>query len=107
MLSAYYRYQASPNGISQIDLSGQWPLSNRWYAVGRFNYSLEDRRFVDTVAGLEYQQDCWLLRFVVQRFATTAQTTTTNFYLQLELNGLTSVGSSVANLKRNILATSR
>ena len=52
VLSAYYRYQASPNGISQIDLSGQWPLSNRWYAVGRFNYSLEDRRFVDTVAGL-------------------------------------------------------
>jgi len=101
VLTAYYRYQS--NGISQIDLSGQWPLSNRWYAVGRFNYSLEDSRFVDTVAGLEYQQDCWLLRFVVQRFATTAQTTTTNFYLQLELNGLTSVGSSAANLlKRNI-----
>ena len=53
--------------------------------------------------GFEYQQDCWLLRFVVQKFATTAQQTTTNFYLQLELNGLTSVGSSVANLlQRNI-----
>jgi LPS-assembly protein len=101
VLTAYYRYQS--DGISQVDISGQWPLSNRWYAVGRFNYSLEDKRFVDTVAGLEYQQDCWLLRFVVQRFATTAQKTTTNFYLQLELNGLTSVGSSAANLlQRNI-----
>ena len=101
VLSAYYRYQS--DGISQIDLAGQWPLSNRWYAVGRFNYSLEDSRFVDIVAGLEYQQDCWLLRFVVQRFATTTQLTTTNFYLQLELNGLTSIGSSAANLlKRNI-----
>ena len=101
VLSAYYRYQT--NGISQVDLSGQWPLSNNWYAVGRFNYSLQDRRLIDTVAGLEYQQDCWLLRFVVQRFATTALTTTTNFYLQLELNGLTSVGSSAANLlQRNI-----
>jgi LPS-assembly protein len=108
VLSAYYRYQAKSlgsqdSGISQIDLSGQWPLSNNWYAVGRFNYSLQDRRLIDTVAGLEYQQDCWLLRFVVQRFATTALTTTTNFYLQLELNGLTSVGSSAANLlQRNI-----
>ena len=103
VLSAYYRYQASPNGISQIDLSGQWPLSNRWYAVGRINYSFLDSRFIDTMAGFEYQQDCWLLRFVVQKFATTAQQTTTNFYLQLELNGLTSVGSSVANLlQRNI-----
>ncbi len=101
VLSAYYRYQT--NGISQVDLSGQWPLSNNWYAVGRFNYSLQDRRLIDTVAGLEYQQDCWLLRFVVQRFATTALTTTTNFYLQLELNGLTSVGSSAASLlQRNI-----
>ena len=101
MLTAYYRYQ--PDGITQIDISGQWPLSNRWYAVGRINYSLEDKRMVDTVAALEYQQDCWLLRFAMQRFATTAQTTTTNFYVQLELNGLTSIGSSAANLlKRNI-----
>jgi len=101
VLSAYYRYQS--NGIRQVDLSAQWPLSKNWYAVGRFNYSLEDKRLIDTVAGLEYQQDCWLLRLVVQRFATTALTTTTNFYLQLELNGLTSVGSSAANLlQRNI-----
>jgi LPS-assembly protein len=101
VLSAYYRYQT--NGISQIDLSGQWPLSNNWYAVGRFNYSLQDKRLIDTIAGFEYQQDCWLLRFVVQRFATTATTATTNFYVQLELNGLTSVGSSAANLlRRNI-----
>ena len=64
---------------------------------------MEDSRLVDTLAGLEYQQDCWLLRFVIQRFATTTQLATTNFYLQLELNGLTSVGSSAANLlKRNI-----
>ncbi|MGH6610288.1 MAG: LPS-assembly protein LptD, partial [Burkholderiaceae bacterium] len=108
VLSAYYRYQAKSlagpdSSISQIDLSGQWPLSNRWYAVGRFNYSIQDKRLIDTVAGFEYQQDCWLLRFVVQRFATTAQTATTNFYLQLELNGLTSVGASAANLlRRNI-----
>lgn len=101
VLSAYYRYQT--NGISQVDFSGQWPLSNRWYAVGRVNYSLQDQRMVDAIAGFEYQQDCWLLRFAAQRFATTATTATTNFYIQLELNGLSSVGSSAANLlKRNI-----
>ena len=101
MISAYYRY--TNDGISQVDISSQWPLTNRWYAVGRVNYSIQDSRFIDTVAGFEYQQDCWLLRFVVQRFATTAQISTTNFYLQLELNGLTSVGASAANLlRRNI-----
>ncbi len=101
VLSAYYRFQT--NGISQIDLSGQWPLSNSWYGVGRFNYSLQDRRLIDMVAGLEYQQECWLVRFVVQRFATTATTATTNFYVQLELSGLANIGSSAANLlRRNI-----
>jgi LPS-assembly protein len=101
VISAYYRY--TNDGISQVDISSQWPLTNRWYAVGRVNYSIQDSRFIDTVAGFEYQQDCWLLRFVVQRFATTAQISTTNFYLQLELNGLTSVGASAANLlRRNI-----
>jgi LPS-assembly protein len=103
VLTAYYRYQPQPDGISQVDISGQWPLSNRWYAVGRVNYSLAEKRLIDTIAALEYQQDCWLLRFAVQRFATSAQTTTTNFYVQLELNGLTSVGSSAASLlQRNI-----
>ena len=81
-------------GISQVDISGQWPISNSWYAVGRFNYSLVDKRVIDAIAGFEYQQDCWLLRFAVQRFATTAQNATTNFYVQLELKGLSNVGQA-------------
>ena len=48
VISAYYRYQQNTaanldgHGTNQIDLSAQWPLSNRWYGVGRYNYSFED-----------------------------------------------------------------
>jgi LPS-assembly protein len=101
VLTAYYRYQA--DDINQIDISGQWPLSDRWYAVGRYNYSLQDSSVIDVLAGFEYKQDCWLLRFAFQRFATATDSRTTNFYLQLELNGLTSVGTNAASqLQRNI-----
>ncbi len=108
VLSAYYRYlnngsSNSTTNTNQVDLSAQWPLSDRWYGVGRFNYSIEDNRVIDALAGFEYKQDCWLLRFAVQRFATNTNSYTNNFYVQLELNGFTSVGTNaLAQLQRNI-----
>jgi LPS-assembly protein len=101
VLSAYYRYRV--DDINQIDIAGQWPLSERWYAIGRYNYSFKDSQVIDVLAGFEYKQDCWLLRFAVQRFTTSTESRTTNFYLQLELTGLTNVGTNLVNqLQRNI-----
>jgi LPS-assembly protein len=106
VLSAYYRYVAGdPNqgGTDQIDISAQWPLSDRWYAVGRYNYSFESRKPVEIIAGFEFKEDCWLVRFAFQRFQTNTASSTTNFYIQLELTGLTSVGTNaLSQLQRNI-----
>ncbi|MCX7902626.1 MAG: LPS-assembly protein LptD, partial [Burkholderiaceae bacterium] len=89
--------------LRQVDLAAQWPLSARLYGVARANYSLRDQRWVETLGGFEYKADCWLLRIVGQRFVTTTQTATTSVFLQLELNGLASVGTSpVEQLRRNI-----
>jgi LPS-assembly protein len=101
VISAYYRYRAGD--IDQVDLATQWPLSDRWYAVGRFNYSFQDDRVIDALAGIEYKADCWILRVAAQRFATATDQATTNVYVQLELSGLTSVGTNAAKqLQRNI-----
>ena len=101
VISAYYRYRAGD--IDQVDLATQWPLSDRWYAVGRFNYSLQDNRVIDALAGVEYKADCWVMRVAAQRFATATDQSTTNVYVQLELSGLTSVGTNAAKqLQRNI-----
>lgn len=106
VLSAYYRYVAGdPNqgGTDQIDVSAQWPLSDRWYAVGRYNYSIDSRKPIEVIAGFEFKEDCWLVRFAFQRFQTTTDSSTTNFYIQLELTGLTSVGTNaLSQLQRNI-----
>ena len=106
-LNLSYRYLSgditTTGPIKQIDLSAQWPLIGRWYGVGRFNYSLSDSRIVEGIGGLEYGADCWTIRFVVQRFALTAGTSSSSLFLQLELNGFSRLGSNpLEALKRSI-----
>jgi len=100
-LNLSYRFLSDQ--IRQVDLSGQWPLADRWYGVGRFNYSLRDSRIVESIGGFEYGADCWTGRLVVQRFALTAGESTRSFFIQLELNGFSRLGSNpLEALKRNI-----
>lgn len=101
VVNASYRYQRDV--LRDVDLSAQWPLLPRWYGVGRYNYSLRERRLVEAIAGLEYDGGCWVLRGVLQRFATATQEANTSFFLQLELNGFSSIGSNPQEvLRRNI-----
>lgn len=117
------RYEAGPgkiinvsrrftrDSLNQIDISTQWPIHRNWYGLARVNYSTHDRRVVEGVAGLEYNADCWALRMVAHRFPITSsdatniteQRTTTSFFIQLELTGLSSVGiNPLETLKQNI-----
>ena len=105
--SASYRFTrqlVDPNGISQtikqVDLAGQWPVDHHWTLLGRFNYSLPDRKVLEAIAGVEYNGDCWVLRAVLHRLATTVDQTNTSFFIQLELNGLARVGTSPLDLLR-------
>ncbi len=96
-----YRFQRDT--LRQIDFSTQWPLSSRWDMVGRWNYSLQDARILEAIAGLEYNQSCWTLRLVAQRFATATQQTNTGIFLQLELNDFVKVGADpLSMLKQSV-----
>ncbi|MFZ4534707.1 lipid IV(A) palmitoyltransferase PagP [Propionivibrio sp.] len=116
VLNAAYRYNRGGTNapIDQIDLSGQWPLSGRWHAVGRINYSFKDDAtnlssttqggsMIESIAGLEYNGGCWVVRGVVQRIALTQNTTSSGFFIQLELSDFSRIGSSPLDLlKRNV-----
>lgn len=101
-LSAAYRYRRDL--IEQVDFAGQWKFANNWYGVGRYNYSVRDNRVVEALGGVEYDGDgCWVGRVVLQRFATTATRSTTSIFFQIELNGLSRLGSNPLDvLRRNI-----
>jgi LPS-assembly protein len=90
VVNAEYRYQR--DAFRNVDVSGQWPLSLRWYGVGRLSYSLRDRKVLESLIGAEYKADCWVFRTGAQRFVTAAQTTSTSVFFQLELNGLSRLG---------------
>jgi LPS-assembly protein len=91
-----YRYQRDTLGVASgfrnADVSGQWPLSQRWYGVARVSYSLRDRKLLESLVGLEYKADCWVFRMGAQRFVTASQTTSTPIFFQLQLNGLSRLG---------------
>lgn len=103
VLNASYRY--TRDQLGQVDVSGQWPLLDNWNGVGRYTYSTQDRRVVETLGGLEYDAGCWAARFVLQRFATVGQSSNTAMMFQLELSGFSGLefGSNTKDLlKRSI-----
>jgi LPS-assembly protein len=65
-----------------------------WYTVGRVNYNLLDNRITDSLFGIEYDGGCWIGRVVAERLSTGQAEATTRLMFQLELVGLSRLGSS-------------
>ena len=74
---------------------------------------MRQSRLIEAIAGVEYDAGCWILRTVVQRFAAGASgvarvgldptrptSYTSAFFLQLEFNGFSSIGTDPTNLLR-------
>ncbi len=100
-LSAAYRYRRDL--LEQVDVAGQWKFASQWSGVARYNYSLRDNKLVEALAGVEYDGECWVGRVVFQRFATSTQRASTSIFFQIELNGLSRLGSNpIDALRRNI-----
>lgn len=91
-------YRFTRNVLRQADISTQWPIFSRWSALAKWNYSLQDARILEAIVGLEYNQSCWTLRIVAQRFATATLQSNTSLFMQLELNNLVKMGSDPLNL---------
>ena len=119
VVTAAYRNQREAS--EQLDVAWQWPLNDlwgdrgqelgagrgqgegRWYSVGRLNYSLAERKLVDSVVGLEYDAGCWLGRIVLERLQTGLTSANQRIMFQLEFVGFSRLGSNpLKTLKDNI-----
>jgi LPS-assembly protein len=92
-----YRFQQNvlTQGVilKQWDASFAWPIAQHWNTVGRWVYSMEDKKTVEQVAGFEYKSCCYRVQLVQRRYITNrAGGLDTSIALQLELTGLSSVG---------------
>jgi len=126
-VSATYRLTRDLN--EQLELGWQWPIygpgpaasdnaagaakpalqaagsscKGTWYGVGRMTYSMRDSRTTDAIIGFEYDAGCWIGRVVAERLSTSQTEATTRLLLQLELVGLSRIGSNPLQvLKDNI-----
>jgi len=107
-------YRFSRGLAEQVELGWQWPVYGKardaaggcggaLYSVGRVSYSLKDSRIIDSVLGAEYDAGCWIGRLVAERLSTGRSEATTRLMLQLELVGLSRLGSNPLQvLKDNI-----
>jgi LPS-assembly protein len=87
-----YRFQR--DSLEQGEISGAWPIGVRWNAFARAIYSLRDHSTLERFAGFEYKACCWRVRAIARRYVSTRTgERDTTIMLQLELNGLASVGT--------------
>ena len=113
VLSATYRL--TRNLTEQVEVGWQWPLYGRTpdlsasagiprsggagcsgslYTVGRVNYSTLESRIVGSIVGFEYDAGCWIARVVAERLSTGDTQATSRLLFQLELVGLSRLGSN-------------
>ncbi|MBS0192999.1 MAG: LPS assembly protein LptD [Proteobacteria bacterium] len=107
VVNVAYRYR--PGQIRQADVSFLYPLNENWRLLGRWDYSLRDSTVLEGMGGVEWEDCCMAVRFLVRHFIhdTNGDKDTTAF-LEIEFKGMGSVGSSPDRvLARDILGYSR
>lgn len=97
-------YRSTAGSVRQTDISAQWPVTPQLTALVRWNYSLLDQRMLEGLVGFEYNGGCWVFRAVAHRFATAIQQASTSIFLQLELNGVSRLGTNPLEALRNNIA---
>jgi len=99
VVNAGYRFREDTTSreadLKQVDASAAWPIGNRFSLYGHLVYSLQDNAEVERMAGFEYRDCCWGLRFVIGRSVSLTGETNNSWQLQIELKGLASVGNRV------------
>ena len=107
MLNLSYRMIDNVSDDTQdlkvFNAAGQWPLGNRFYSIGRYNYDLKTSQTIEVLGGIEYDGGCWVARTIFDRISLpTSPQPNYTFFIQLELNGLGALGSD-ANKLNNFL----
>lgn len=117
ILNLGYRLREMPgpavvNGINrridQTDISGAWPLNDRWGLIARWNHDLANNRNLESIAGVEYNNCCWTVRVLARQWIDNnalfegIDDDNRGIFLQFELKGLGSLlGSNVTGILNN------
>jgi len=94
-LDLAYRYREGQ--LEETDIAFSTPIIANWRIASQFKYSLRQDKALDSFVGLEYQTCCWAARGTYRRYLSSTNGNVGVFsngvYFQLELKGLTRLGS--------------
>ncbi|MDX8000098.1 LPS assembly protein LptD [Xenorhabdus sp. Reich] len=104
---------AYQQGISQVGITGSWPLSDRWAFVGAYYYDTKEKQPANQMVGLQYNTCCWAVnvgyerKIVNWRFGSSQYDNKWSFHFELRgLSNNHSLGSQKM-LQRGILPYQR
>ena len=114
-----YLYRNNPlitngsNDITQSDISFRLPIYDNWHALGRWQYSWLYNETQDALFGVEKENCCWRFRLVGRHYINNINsnpnafagstsfvptgTAQTGVFFEIELKGLTSIGTDMDN----------
>ena len=99
---AAFEYRYRRDRVDQFDFRVYWPITSRWRALSRVNYSFSDRDLLEFQGGVEYESCCWAVRTVLRRYLRNRDGEYRNaIYLEFNLKGLASIGTSGRELFAN------
>ncbi|SMQ96345.1 organic solvent tolerance protein [Xanthomonas fragariae] len=109
IINLAYRYRRNLiNGsdqLKQADFSFLYPINPTWSAVGRYYYSLLDRKPLEIIGGVQWDSCCLAVRALVRRFVRNRDGEMDNsIQFEFVLKGLSSFGQNTdRTLRRAIL----
>lgn len=101
--------ESSKDLLEQVDFSFLYPVTPNWSVVGRYYYSLLDKKELETIAGVQWESCCLAVRLIGRRYVRNRTGDLNNsFMLEFELKGLGSAGQDTERvLRRGILGYER
>ena len=92
-----------------MDFSFLYPVNQNWSLVGRYYYSLDDKKLIESIAGVQWESCCMAVRLITRRYIRERNgELDDSLRLEFELKGLGSAGQRSGDiLRRAILGYDR
>lgn len=100
-----FAYRFRRGKIEQLDSSVVLPIGVNNRIIARWNYSIDEHKTIEAIAGFEHKNCCWAMRLVGRRYVyNEAGDVNNGLFFELQLNGLGSIGRNPRRLlKQSIL----
>ena len=102
MVNLGYRYRRDL--AEQVDFSFLYPVNREWSLVGRYYYSLDERKVIESIAGVQWESCCMAARLVTRRYIRhRSGELDDSLRFEIELKGLASAGQKSGDLLRRAI----